>query len=304
MSDWLDLHTVRIVQAVAEHGTLTAAAAALGYSQPALSQHLRRTERRLGAALVVRSGRRVRLTEAGATLAGHAGAVLGALRAAEQDLDQLVATTTGTVRVVSFPSASSTVVPRLIAALGHRHPGLRVVTAEAEPPEALAALARGDADVAVTFSYPGDPTDPHREHADLLVTDLFDEPVALALPAGHPAAGRADLRLADLADERWIAGCPLCRGHLLAACEAAGFAPRIDYETDNAAAVLGLVAVGAGVAFVPRLALNGLAVPDQVRIRAERGTERRVHAVVVPGSGAIPAVAAALTALEGAALPA
>lgn len=148
----LDLHTVRIVRAIAEHGSITAAAATLGYSQPALSQHLRRAETRLGTPLVLRAGRGVRLTEPGRVVARHSSAILAALTAADDELARLVEHSAGTVRLAAFPSASSTVIPRLIARLAEQRPALEVVYTEAEPPEALAMLTEGQFDIAVTFT--------------------------------------------------------------------------------------------------------------------------------------------------------
>ena len=85
----LDSHALRVVQALAEHGSITAAARALGYSQPAVSQQLKRLEQRVGLALVERVGRGVRLTEAGRLLARHARTVTGVLDAAADDLAEL-----------------------------------------------------------------------------------------------------------------------------------------------------------------------------------------------------------------------
>lgn len=300
----LDLHTLRVVRAIAEHGSVTAAAAALGYSQPALSQHLRRAERRLGTPLVLRVGRGVRLTEAGRLLAGHAARVLAGLRAAEQDLARLVDQGEGTVRVAAFPSACSTLVPELIARLAREHPGLHVATTELEPPEALAAVRDGVVDVALTFAYPGDPADPHEGLAGLEVLELFADPLAAVLPTSHRSAARHAVRLSDLADEAWIAGCPLCRGHLLAACGALGVTPRIAHATDNSVAVLGLVAAGVGVALQPRLALEPLDPPSgAVLVDLVPASDRAVRAVHLRGAQAVPATRAVLGALRALTAP-
>ena len=142
----LDLHSIRIVRAIAEHGTISAAARALGYSQPAISQHLRRSEARLGTPLVIRSGRGVRLSEAGQVVARHVVAITSALDAARGDLAELVGLAAGTVRVAAFPTASSTLVPRLLGSMRQRHPGITVGYVEAEPPEAIAMLRDGAGD--------------------------------------------------------------------------------------------------------------------------------------------------------------
>ncbi|GIG41064.1 LysR family transcriptional regulator [Cellulomonas phragmiteti] len=295
----LDVGALRMVQAVAEHGTLTAAAASLGVGQPAVSQHLRRLERRLGTALLDRSGRSVRLTEAGRVLARHGATVTAALHAAVAEVGALAGLRAGVVRLVAFPSACASLVPRALADLRRHHPGLSVTLVEAEPPESVGLLASGDADVVLTFTYePGGlPDDDRLAHRHLL-----DDPTLVALPAEHPAAGARTLTLGDLADETWIAGCPRCRGHLLAAGRAAGFEPRVAYATDDYPAVLGLVAAGLGVAVLPGLVRGTAAGVPGVVLRPAAGTShRRVHAVSTPDLLRVPAVAAVVDALARAA---
>jgi molybdate transport repressor ModE-like protein len=298
----LDLHSIRIVRAIAEHGTISAAARALGFSQPAISQHLRRAETRLGVPLVVRAGRGVRLTEPGQVIARHAITITSALDAANGDLAELVGLAAGTVRVAAFPTASSTLIPRLLQTMRARHPGISVNYVEAEPPEAIGMLREGLVDLAITFAYPGDRSDPHRE-GDLDSVPLFTEHVVLALPDSHPLAHDEAVELALLADERWIAGCPLCRGHLLAACDAVGVTPQIELETDNAVAVLNLVAAGLGVALLPHLALATAPIPEGATVRSTLpSSDRSIQVVVQAGSRRVPSIAAALetiTALEG-----
>lgn len=294
----LDLHTIRILRAIAEAGSITAAASALGYSQPALSQHLQRAEHRLGLPLLLRVGRTVRLTEAGRAVVRHAGPILAALAAADDELGQLADRSTGTVRLAGFPSASSTIVPLLIAQIERSHPGLRLIYTEAEPPEALNLLADGAIDLALTFSYPGDPADPHSELSGIEIVELFDDPSVVVLPHQHRLNGAASVPLAALADDNWIGGCPLCRGHLLAACAALGFSPRIAHATDNSVAVLGLVAAGVGVALQPELALEPLEVPSGTSVhRLDQATDRRVQAVHLAGARAVPAVATTVATL-------
>ena len=295
-----DLLSLRIVRAIAEHGTISEAARALGYSQPALSQHLSRAQARLGLALVVRAGRGVRLTEAGRALASHAVTVLNAVDAASSELAELAGLSSGTVRIAAFPTASSTLVPQLIRQLRERHPQLTVNYVEAEPPQALQLLRDGAADLAITFSYPGDRSDPHLSREGSHTTaPLFTEPVVLVLPSTHPLATADTVRLADLADDPWIAGCALCRGHLLALCDEEGFAPEIGLETDNALAVLSFVSRGLGVALLPQLALSSLAVPDDVSIHAPQpSSERTIQYVIQPGATRIPSVATAIASLR------
>ncbi|MRG58814.1 LysR family transcriptional regulator [Agromyces sp. CFH 90414] len=296
----IDLQTVRVVHAIAAHGSLTAAAAALGYSQPAVSQQVRRFQERTGVALVERAGRGIRLTESGRVIARHARAVTTSLEAAAGELAELKGLRAGRLRLVAFPSASPTLVPELIASLGARHPGVAITFVEAEPPEAVEAVRENRADLAITFSYPGDRDDPHRASARGLAVRAFgDEPIRLVLPAGHPLAGLDDVPLERLADDPWIAGCPRCRGHLLELAAAAGFAPRIAFETDNFVAVEGMVAQGLGVALLPALALRATPRHPGVVVRpTAREDVRSLHLVTAKGAERVPAVAAALRALE------
>ena len=300
----LDLQTIRIVRAIADTGTITGAARLLGYSQPAVSQHVQRAEARLNVPLVTRVGRSVRLTEAGTVLARHALTIASALGAASGDLADLAGLRTGTVRLAAFPTASSTIVPRLLAAMAVAHPGVRVNYVEAQPPEAVALLREGSIDLAITFSYPGDRSDPHTDSANGLGSEtLFTEDTVVVLGSGHPLADQPVVDLAGLSDERWIAGCPRCRGHLLAVCELAGFAPAIAFETDNASAVINMVASGLGVAMLPRLALVAAALPPGAVIRPHSpASARSIHLIANEGARRMPSLAATsrlLHALDG-----
>jgi len=294
--DGLDAHALRVVKAIADTGSITGAARALGYSQPAVSQQLRRLERRAGMPVVERVGRGVRLTEAGRVLARHAATVTTALEAAAGDLAELRGLRAGRVRIAAFPSASSTVVPRVIAAVTARRPGVSISFVEAEPPEAIAAVREDRADIALTYSYPGD----RREHLEsaasgLSVHRVTDDDTVVVVPADHPAACDDPIDLSQLAGERWIAGCPQCRGHLLEACERAGFTPDIAFETDNFIAVENLVAQGVGMAILPRMAvaslpmLAGIAAP-----RLPAAEARTLHLVTAGGAELVPAIGTTL----------
>ncbi|SDH13218.1 LysR family transcriptional regulator [Microbacterium pygmaeum] len=299
-----DALTVRVVKAIGDQGSITAAAALLGYSQPAVSQHIKRLEQRLGVAVVERVGRSVRLTEAGRILARHAPAVTTALDAAAGELAELRGLRAGRVRLVGFPSASPTVVPRLLADLARHHPGVTITYVEAEPPEAVEAVRGDRADIALTFSYPGDRDDPHGASASgLAVRAVGTDDLLVVLPAGHAATERADgeaLDLPVLAEENWIAGCPRCRGHLLEVCGRAGFIPRIGFETDNFVAVEGLVAQGIGVATLPRMAVDSFPpLPGIVTVPLPRSEARTLHVVTAHGAERVPAVRATLLTLTG-----
>ncbi|WP_439691304.1 LysR family transcriptional regulator [Curtobacterium sp. SP.BCo] len=346
----LDPQLLRALRAVADTGSITGAANALGYSQPAVSQLLQRAEQRLGHTLVLRGARGVTLTEAGRVLAGHALHVQSALAAAQEDLDAVGGLARGRVRIAGFPSASSTLVPAVLASMSATVPGVTTSYVEVEPPEALDLLRRGEVDVALTFTYVGEdlPADPA-----LVTRSLGRDPLALVTAseemhrpgppnphrphrpgppnphrphrpgpsdpqhrphrpggadhrrpaaAARPVAGPASVDLASQRDARWIGGCPRCRGHLLASCASAGFTPDVVLETDNAAAVVGLVAAGLGVALLPRLALATTVIPEGVAVRAvDDALARRVEVVVARGAERVPSVRVTLDAVGAAA---
>ena len=139
----IDAAGLRVMKAIADEGSFTAAAASLGATQPAVSQMVRRLEQRTGTVLVERVGRNVRLTEAGQVLARHATPVLAALDAAEEEVAAIAGLRSGRVRLMAFPSASATLVPRALALVKQRFPDVSISFTEAEPPESLAALKAG-----------------------------------------------------------------------------------------------------------------------------------------------------------------
>src|SRR5690349_1716063 len=149
----LDVTRLRVLAAVARHGSVTAAAKALNYAQPSVSHHLARLEAETGTRLVERSGRGVRLTDAGRLLAGRAEEILGRLDAAEHELAAHVGQREERIRVAGFPSALATVVPAAAARLRADHPGAELLLAEAEPQGAVRMLRAGRVDVALVFSY-------------------------------------------------------------------------------------------------------------------------------------------------------
>ncbi|HAN22971.1 MAG TPA: LysR family transcriptional regulator, partial [Microbacterium ginsengisoli] len=190
-------------------------------------------------------------------------------------------------------------VPRLLARLAETVAGVTVTYVEAEPPAAVEAVRDDRADIALTFSYPGDRDDPHRASAQgLSVREIAVEPMIAVLPATHPAAAHTTVDVASLASEDWIAGCPQCRGHLLELCDRAGFVPRITFETDNFVAVESLVAQGIGVATLPRLAVASFpALPGIVTVPLPATEQRTLHTVTAHGAERVPAVAAVLAAI-------
>ncbi|WP_433331067.1 LysR substrate-binding domain-containing protein [Spirillospora sp. CA-294931] len=282
----MDVQRLLILRQIARSGSIAGAARALGWTQPAVSQHLRTLERQAGMPLVVRRPRGIQLTEAGAVLLGHADAIATRLDAASGDLDALAHLRGGTVRVAAFPSASATLVPQAMGLLNRDHPGLDVRLREAEPPEALELLRSGDVDLAVTFSHASD-------NPDLRNVRLAEDPVRLVLPASSDKPSG----LAALADEKWIAGCERCTAHLVQACAEAGFVPDIRHGTDDYVVTQTLIAQGLGVGLLPGLALDAFRHPD-VAVHDLPGLPPRVlYAVHHHEADRIPAVHATVQAL-------
>ncbi|MFD6911115.1 LysR family transcriptional regulator [Streptomyces virginiae] len=288
-----DENRLRVFAAIAREGSVTAAAAALHYAQPSVSHHLARLEAEAGVPLVQRAGRGIRLTEAGRLLADRAEEILGRIDSARTELAAHAGLSAGRVRLAAFPSALATVVPTVAAAFGVAHPDIELALTEAEPPEALAALRRGEVDVALTFHHGDGPPGDREGHT---VTSILHEPLYIVSRAGASWPGPpADLD--TYRDQRWIAGCERCRTHLLAACGKHGFTPEIAFETDDYVAAQALVAAGLGVTTLPGLALRAHRHPD-VRIDRLPDDHRVVDAVVYGSPPLAAPVDAFLRGLE------
>ncbi len=300
----LDVTRLRVLVAVARHGSVTAAARALNYAQPSVSHHIARLEAETGARLLQRAGRGVRLTDAGRLLAERAEEIIGRLDAAENELAAHVGLREGRVRLAAFPSALGTIVPAAAAQLEEESPGMDLMLAEAEPPEALRMLRAGYVDVALVFRHylaetgaeepPGDEGTRGRM--------LLDEPIYL-VTRNDPAGAGSQPQAADLAAfaaHRWIAGCERCRNHLVRQCALAGFTPRIAFTTDDYVAVQALVAAGLGVTTLPGLCLRAARHPGVTAVPLA-GARRHVIALTYGEPPDPPATARIIDVLSQAA---
>jgi DNA-binding transcriptional LysR family regulator len=286
----LDVNRLRVIDAVARHGSVTAAARELHYSQPSVTHHLARLEAETGAQLLQRVGRGIRLTQAGQLLADRAAEIIGRIDAADAELSAHVGLTAGRVRLAGFSSALASLVPRAVAGLASSHPGLQISVTDTHPPDGLELLRTGKIEVAIIFRY--DETEP--EPVGVRLHHLLDDPLYLL------STRRRGRTLAALRDATWIAGCDRCRSHLLSLCADEGFEPRIGYVSDDMVVMQAMVAAGLGVTTLPGLALRAHRA-EGIVARELRGSQRHVYAATYGEPPDPPAVTALLSALADAA---
>ncbi|MCW2967647.1 MAG: LysR family transcriptional regulator [Solirubrobacteraceae bacterium] len=293
----LDVRRLRVLKEVAAKGSFSAAAESLAYTQSAVSQQIAALEREAGLQLVDRSARGVHLTDAGRVLLGHADDILRRLSDAEAELEAMAGLRGGRLRLVAFPSAGASIMPEAIARFRERHPAVEMTLGPAEPDEAVEALRAGEADVGMTiettWAKPGDD--------GVERTHLLDDPMYLVLPAGHPQAAKRNVSVRDVAEEAWILGsadasCPDSQ-ILMRACNAAGFEPRIAFQSDDYNAIQGFVAAGVGVCLIPDLALTNVRRDVVVRSLGPKAPVRRISAISTAGGFCSPAKQAMLDIL-------
>jgi DNA-binding transcriptional LysR family regulator len=218
------------------------------------------------------------------------------LEQAERELASLSGLEAGELRLVSFASASATIVTDAIGRFREAHPGIRLSLTEAEPEEALPALRRGRYDVAVLYDFELHPFD-HDD--DIAMQSVIDERMHLALPPDHRLAGCDAVDIAELSDESWLCGSSetSCRQLTLRSCERAGFVPDIAYESNDYTVMQALVAAGMGVTLIPDLALM-LPSPDIALVEVIPDPPvRRVWAATLDAGSRSPAAAAMVETL-------
>jgi molybdate transport repressor ModE-like protein len=275
-----DLRRLRSLCAIADHGSLTAAADALTFTQPAVSQHLAALEAEVGAPLVTRSRGGAELTEAGRLLVEHARAALDRLALAEVQVSDLVAREQRRVRLAGHSSSLARLIPLAVADLRRALPDAAVTIREAGPPGALEALRHGDVDLAVLFRRAGS-----EAPADVEERLLLEESMYAVVPRAHPLAGGSEIELAGLRDDPWIQGpTSTSPGLIRDLCRAAGFEPRIAFESDDPLATRGIVAAGLAVTLIPSLTKDDTARDRHVRVLPLRDPPRR-HVVAATMAG-------------------
>lgn len=293
----LNVQRLRVLQEVLAQGSFSEAANALNYTQSAVSQAIATLETEAGVPLIERDRRGVRPTTAGERLAEHAGRILTQLDAAEAELGAIAGIAGGELRLASFPTAGATLMPLAIAAFRSAHPEVTLSLVEGEPEELIPRLRDGEFDLGLIFEFEGT----GELGPGLRSAPLFEDPMKLALPKGHRLARKEEVTLADLSDDAWVqtSEASACARHVVRVCRAAGFEPRVSFESDDYLTVQGLVAAGVGVALIPQLALSQTVSYDiAVRELQPDGPVRHV-VVATPGTGvSLPAAAAMLEILR------
>src|SRR5690606_11263393 len=201
----LDLNRLKALHAVSVYGSVGAAAEALMVTPSAISQQIAKLERETGATLLERSGRGIRLTDAAGLLADHAGRILALVETAEADFEALRGAVMGRLTVAAFPTAARGLLPGALRALRDAHPELDIVLYEREPDRQLREVARGELDLGVAQDWQNRPL-PVPD--GLSRATLLDDAADVILPADHPLADLPEIRLAELAGERWISSSP------------------------------------------------------------------------------------------------
>lgn len=277
----MELKQLRVLQAVGEAGSFSAAADRLEYTQPAVSKIVAALERQLGTTLVDRGIRPLRLTEAGSALAQRAAAAFEQIAAAELEVEAIANLSAGSLRIGTFSSAGAAMVVDALRAFRDSHPEVDVSITEIGMPSAVArSLRRGDIDLGVSFDYPeiGDTFDD-----DLSLAHLLDDPFDVVVPLDHRLEREQTIRFSDLGRESWLLGdfgrdSPSFR-MIDRRCREAGFDPKVAYRVNDCQMAQALVAAGEGVALLPRLMLRARNPGVAIRPLATDPPMRRVSAI-------------------------
>ncbi|HVB46340.1 MAG TPA: LysR family transcriptional regulator [Streptosporangiaceae bacterium] len=287
----VDLRQLRTLRAVADHGTISAAAHALHLTPSAVSQQLAMLSKSTGCELLKRRGRGVALTDAARVLVSHADAVFALLERAASEMRTQSAPVT--LRIGGFPTAIAGIVAPAMRTLRREHPGWRFEVRDTESEESLARLLDSTMDLAVVMAAPNRPLlgDPR-----LRVEPLLEEEYYAALPCGHPFASTDAVALTDLAADSWILAREgmSCHDHVSAICADTGFQPRGNHRATDFGAALALIAAGCGVTLLPRLGIPPQ-LPEGVILVPLRDASPRRYCLLAMRAGAdYPEVTSAL----------
>jgi DNA-binding transcriptional LysR family regulator len=293
-----DLRRLRMLRELDERGTLAAVATALGYTPSAISQQLGVLEKEVGARLLQKAGRGVRLTDVGRLLSRHAGVLLAAADAARVDLASLAGELRGTVRAGGLQSATRRVLIPAVARMRADHPHVRLEISELELEQALPELRLGALDLVVSDEYDGHP---RPRPAGLTFEPLLEEPLKLVLPGAHPCAEPGGpVAITALKDDVWVASATGTGHHVLVVgtCRSlGGYEPDLRHRSNDADVQLELVRTTGAVALMPTLALPVGDPALALRDITEAAVTRRLMIITRDGPTA-PALDTFLTAVR------
>jgi DNA-binding transcriptional LysR family regulator len=296
----LDLGRLRALHAVHEHGSVSAAAEALGFTPSAISQQIAKLERETQTTLLERRGRGVVLTDAAVLLAGTARELLALLERAETALEEQRGRPAGRLTIAAFPTAACGLLPAVLAELAAAHPALELRLTEVDAHLSVDLVARGLVDLAVAHDWDIAPL-PAPEGLERAA--IGEDRCDVLVPAGHRLARRGaedgPLRRAELAHERWICQPPgtVCHDWLVRTLRDSGTEPELAFQVAEYRTQLALVAAGLGIALVPRLGRGP--VPDGVAVLPlEPAPVRRLYALWRTGAARRPSITAAVRTLR------
>ena len=250
----LELRHLVAFDAVARHRSFTAAAEELGYTQAAVSQQIADLERIAGSRVFTRSSgpRRIELTEAGRVLLAHAAPVLARMQAIHADLDALAQGAVGDLRIGTFQSAASRLLPPMLLAFRNRWPRIEVTLFESGSHDELdAQVERGALDLSLTHP-------PIPDGLPLAYHDLLADPYLLVVARDHPLATRSRPPTLKSLGEIDLVGYRVCRAHAEVErfLRSRGVEPRVVFRAEDNSLLQGLAAEGVGAAIMPTLAVD------------------------------------------------
>ncbi|MFJ8095512.1 LysR family transcriptional regulator [Streptomyces griseofuscus] len=295
----LNLERLRTLDALARHGSVSAAADALHVTTSAVSQQLGKLEREINQQLLAKNGRGVRLTDAGRLLSEHAARILSQVELAESDLEAHRGQVVGELRLSAFPTAARGLFPVALRALRAEHPGLRVRSSELEPEQGIAAVVRGDLDLAVVLDWYNKPM-PVPD--GLVKAPLLDDPAEVAMPAGHRLADREEVDLAEFAEDEWITWGEgeFCHEWLMFTLRSKGVEPIVGHRAGETHTQLQLVSAGLGVCIAPLLGRHPVPA-GVVLVPLTQRVRRHVYVIWRADADRRPSIRAAVEALRTAA---
>lgn len=283
----LDLTRLRLLAEVARHGSMTSAASALAYTPSAISQQIRRLESDVGQPLLDRHHRGVSLTEAGRVVVEHALAIERNLEALQVRLDDIAGLREGSLRLGTFPTVASSLLPLAVTGYRRAYPGVRLSVHSARLSQLLDLLDRRSVELAFLWEYEWS-----RITTDSLELKVVTEdPTSLVVAESHRLADRTSVDVSELAEESWI-----IRGDhhpvaevLSRTAHAAGFEPSVAFEANDYQEAQAMVAVGLGIALAPRLALANLRADVRVLRLDGYAPSRRILLARLASRAATPA---------------